>query len=84
LTVVDLSNVTVLASVLREHAIEVVISTIAHAGLPTQHLQADAAQAAGVGLYVSSEFGYSTIGQTEGELGLKDKFAGKGSKIQLI
>ena len=68
---------TSLASVFREHAIEVVISMIAHAGLPTQYLQADAAKAASVKLYVSSEFGYPTIGQNQGELGLKETFAGE-------
>ncbi|KIM90753.1 hypothetical protein PILCRDRAFT_1015 [Piloderma croceum F 1598] len=51
---VDLSDVTALASVFHEHAIEVVVSTIAHAGLPTQYLQADAAKAAGVKLFYRS------------------------------
>jgi len=80
---VDLSDVTSLASVFHEHAIEVVISMIAHAGLPTQYLQADAAKAASVKLYVSSEFGYPTIGQNQGELGLKETFAGYISSIGL-
>lgn len=74
---VDITDVSALTAVLREHDIEVVVSTIAHAALPTQNLQADAAKAAGIKLYVSSEFGYPTIGQTESELGLKNKFAGR-------
>ncbi|KDQ14393.1 hypothetical protein BOTBODRAFT_32853 [Botryobasidium botryosum FD-172 SS1] len=73
--VVDLKSASALAAAFREHNIEVVVSTIGHPGLPDQPILADAAKLAGVKLFVPSEFGYSTLGQTEGELGLKDKFA---------
>lgn len=69
-----LTDVPALAATFKEHKIEVVVSTIAHAALPHQNLLGDAAKQAGVKLFLPSEFGYSTIGQTEGELGLKAKF----------
>ncbi|KAF7975612.1 hypothetical protein HWV62_9195 [Athelia sp. TMB] len=71
---VALTDVSALASVLKAHDIEVVVSTVAHEALPHQHLLADAAKEAEVKLFLPSEFGYSTIGLTEGELGLKAKF----------
>lgn len=71
---VSLTDVSALAAVFREHNIEVVVSTVAHEALPHQHLLGDAAKQAGVKLFLPSEFGYSTIGLTEGELGLKAKF----------
>lgn len=63
-----------LAAAFKENKTEVVISTIGHAALPNQRFLADAAKQAGVKLFLPSEFGYSTIGQTEGELGLKTEF----------
>jgi len=69
-----LTDVPALAAAFGEHRIEVVVSTVAHAALPNQSLLADAAKQAGVKLFLPSEFGYSTIGQTEGELGLKSQF----------
>ncbi|KAF7975618.1 hypothetical protein HWV62_9207 [Athelia sp. TMB] len=69
-----LTDVSALAAVFKEHKVEVVVSTVAHDALPNQHLLGDAAKEAGVKLFVPSEFGYSTLGLTEGELGLKAKF----------
>ena len=69
-----LTDVAALATVFKEHKVEVVVSTVAHEALPNQHLLGDAAKEAGVKLFVPSEFGYSTLGLTEGELGLKAKF----------
>jgi hypothetical protein len=71
---VELTDVPALAAAFKEHEIEVVISTVALKGLPHQKLLGDAAKQAGVKLFVASEFGFSTIGQTEGELGLKAEF----------
>jgi len=72
---VDLTNVDKVAEILREHKVEVVVSTVGVPGLPTQPILGDASKLAGVKLFVPSEFGYSTIGQKEGTLGLKQKFA---------
>jgi hypothetical protein len=71
---VGFTDVPALAAAFKEHEIEVVISTIGHAALPNQKFLGDAAKQAGVKLFLPSEFGYSTIGQTEGELGLKTEF----------
>ena len=71
---VALTDVSALAAVLKAHNIEVVVSTVAHEALPHQHLLGDAAKEAGVKLFLPSEFGFSTTGLTEGELGLKAKF----------
>ncbi|KAF7975619.1 hypothetical protein HWV62_9209 [Athelia sp. TMB] len=71
---VSLTDVAALAALFKEHKIEVVVSTVAHEALPHQHLLADAAKEAGVKLFVPSEFGYSTLGITEGELGIKAQF----------
>jgi len=80
---VGLTDVPALAAAFREHNIEVVVSTIAHEGLPNQKLLGDAAKQAGVKLFLPSEFGYSTIGQTEGELGLKAEFGEYLKEIDL-
>ena len=66
---VELTDVPALATTFKEHEIEVVISTVAHRGLLHQKLLGDAAEQAGVKLFVASEFGVSTIGQKEGAFG---------------
>ena len=73
-----------LASVLRTNDAEVVISAIGIAGLSTQHIQGDAAKAAGVKLFVPSEFGFPSIGREGSILQLKDTFAGKEETIKEI
>ncbi|KAF7976124.1 hypothetical protein HWV62_7569 [Athelia sp. TMB] len=80
---VSLTDVSALAALFKEHKIEVVVSTVAHEALPHQHLLADAAKQAGVKLFVPSEFGYSTLGITEGELGIKAQFGEYIEKIGL-
>jgi len=80
---VSLTDVPALAATLKEHNIEVVVSTVAHEALPHQQLLGDAAKEAGVKLFLPSEFGYSTIGLTEGELGLKSKFGEYLEEIKL-
>jgi hypothetical protein len=72
---VVLTDVPALAAAFEEHRIEVVVSTVGHPALPNQKLLGDAAKQAGVKLFFPSEFGFSTIGQTQGELALKDQFA---------
>lgn len=64
-----------LAAALKKHNIEVVVSTVAQAALPHQTLLGDAAKQAGVKLFLPSEYGFTTVGQTEGELGMKSRFA---------
>jgi len=73
---VELTDVSALAAAFTEHKIDVVISTVGHAGLTHQYLLADAAKQAGVKLFLPSEFGFSTIGLEESGsgLGLKSKF----------
>jgi len=71
---VSLTDVPALAAALKEHKIEVLVSAVSLPGLPKQSLLADAAKLAGVKLFVPSEFGFSTFGQTEGELGFKAEF----------
>lgn len=80
---VELTDVAALASTFKEHNIEVVVSAVATVALVNQTHIADAAKEAGVKLFVPSEFGYSTIGQTEGALGLKDKLAAHLKEIGL-
>ncbi|KZP32597.1 NAD(P)-binding protein [Athelia psychrophila] len=73
---VSLTDVPALAATLKEHGVEVVVSTVGGAALPQQQLLGDAAKQAGVKLFVPSEFGTSTLGlaDQEGPLGLKAKF----------
>ena len=70
---IGLTDVPALAAAFKENQIEVVISTVGVGGLPDQKLLGDAAKQAGVKLFVPSEFGFPTIGQTKGELGLKNQ-----------
>jgi len=80
---VDLKSATALADAFRAHNVEVVVSTVGHPGLPDQPTIAEGAKLAGVKLFAPSEYGYSTIGQTQGELGLKSKFADHLTEIGL-
>ncbi|KAF7975146.1 hypothetical protein HWV62_10311 [Athelia sp. TMB] len=80
---VALTDVAALAAVFKTHNIEVVVSTVAHEALPHQHFLADAAKQAEVKLFLPSELGFSTLGLTEGELGLKAKFGQYLEEISL-
>ncbi|KAJ7039627.1 hypothetical protein C8F04DRAFT_1085933 [Mycena alexandri] len=76
---VDTSDAAAVTVVLKEHKIDVVISTIdvgAGEWDVVQKPVVDAAKAAAVKLYVPSEFGCPTDGHTEEMLGGKNKFAG--------
>ncbi|KAJ7116191.1 hypothetical protein C8R46DRAFT_976711, partial [Mycena filopes] len=75
---VDTSDVAAVTAVLKEHKVDVVISTIkAHGegGAEAQMPVIDAAKAAAVKLYVPSEFGSPTDGYKEGPLAPKNKLA---------
>jgi len=68
--VVDYTSPDSLQSALK--GIEVVISTVGAAGLGSQEALGEAAKAAGVKLFVPSEFGGDTLGATEGLYGAKN------------
>ena len=55
---VDLTDVNALTKAFKENNIEVVVSTVSMAALPGEHLPVDAAEAAGVQLFIMSEFGH--------------------------
>ncbi|KZO98447.1 NAD-P-binding protein [Calocera viscosa TUFC12733] len=68
--VVDYDSSASLQSAL--HGIDVVISTVTTAALSVQEPLGDAAKAAGVKLFVPSEFGGDTTGRTDGLFGIKN------------
>ncbi|KAI6032081.1 hypothetical protein BKA83DRAFT_4209748 [Pisolithus microcarpus] len=65
------------------NSVDVVISTLSGEGLHAQYKLADAAKAAGVKLFVPSEFGMPTRGATEGQLAEKSKLADYAQSIGL-
>jgi hypothetical protein len=73
----DYADVKAVASVLREHKVEVLVSALAYGALPSQSPIADAAKEAGVKLFVPSEFGLPTEGGKGGHLVIKSQFAGE-------
>ncbi|KAH8817795.1 NAD(P)-binding protein, partial [Flagelloscypha sp. PMI_526] len=74
--VVDYGNVDQVREVLKQHAIEVIISTIGFGGVATQVKVAEAAVSAGtVKLFLPSEFGIPTEGRKDPGLGLKSNIA---------
>jgi uncharacterized protein YbjT (DUF2867 family) len=64
----DVSALPALAALFKEHAIEVVISTVGAQVLGLQQGLGDAAKQGGVKLFVPSEFGFDTIKHREGRL----------------
>ncbi|KAJ7183143.1 NAD(P)-binding protein [Mycena filopes] len=83
---VDTSDVAAVTAVLKEHKVDVVISTIkAHGegGAAAQMPVVDAAKAAAVKLYAPSEFGSPTDGYTEGFLAPKNKLAEYAKSVGL-
>jgi uncharacterized protein YbjT (DUF2867 family) len=72
----DLTSLDSITAAFKDSKVDVVISTLGHAGiLAAQTLIADAAKAAGVKLFVPSEWGFVTIGATEGPFGVKEAAA---------
>ncbi|KAJ6516754.1 hypothetical protein C8R47DRAFT_403713 [Mycena vitilis] len=62
---VDTADAAAVATVLKEHKVDVLISTITTAAIPAQTVFVDAAKTAGVKLFVPSEFGMVTEGPSE-------------------
>ncbi|KAJ7185310.1 hypothetical protein C8R46DRAFT_1172123 [Mycena filopes] len=83
---VDTSDVAAVTAVLKEHKVDVVISTVkAHdqEGAAAQMPMLEAAKAAAVKLYVPSEWGSPTDGYTEGFPGAKNKIAEHAKSVGL-
>jgi hypothetical protein len=59
---VDYTDVTAVSAVLKEHKVDVILSTLGHEGVGTQKSLADAAKLAAVKLFVPSEFGLPSHG----------------------
>ncbi|KAJ6595892.1 hypothetical protein DFH09DRAFT_1273109 [Mycena vulgaris] len=74
---VDFDNASAIVAVLKEHKVEVVLSTIGTPGAAAQKPLVEAAKLAAVKLFVPSEYGNTTEGYTEGVLGDKNRIAGK-------
>lgn len=72
---VDYDDVQLVTRTLREHGVQVVISTLNPQGLASQNKVADAAKEAGVKLFAPSEFGAPTAGVESGFLQQKDNSA---------
>ncbi|KAF9229700.1 NAD(P)-binding protein [Gyrodon lividus] len=72
---VDYTDVSTVTATLEEHSVDVLISTLGGDGFAAQIPLADAAKAAGVKLYVPSEFGMPTEGAEGGLLGSKHQTA---------
>lgn len=74
---VDYNDAAAVAVVLKHHKVDVLMSTLSTAAAAAQHSLVEAAKLAAVKLFVPSEYGMPTDGQTEGVLGDKNRFAGK-------
>ncbi|KAF8207136.1 serine carboxypeptidase S28-domain-containing protein [Mycena galopus ATCC 62051] len=72
---VDFSNAEAVAAVLKEHRVDVVLSTLTTAAVVAQRSLVDAAKLAAVKLFVPSEYGIPTDGHTEGPLAAKNEIA---------
>ncbi|KAK7042550.1 NmrA domain-containing protein [Favolaschia claudopus] len=72
---VDYDNADAIAKVLKEHNVDVVVSTLTTMAAAAQKTVVDASKLAGIKLFVPSEFGLPTEGYTEGPLGDKAHIA---------
>ncbi|KAG5654051.1 hypothetical protein H0H81_007777 [Sphagnurus paluster] len=72
---VDYGDNTAIIRVLEEHHVQVIISALGTGGLSVQNAIADASKAAGVKLFVPSEFGLPTEGAVDGVFAVKNKSA---------
>ncbi|KAJ7027890.1 hypothetical protein C8F04DRAFT_1189093 [Mycena alexandri] len=72
---VDTSDAAAVGAVLKEHKVDVVLSTVTTLAASGQKPLVDGAKQAGVKLFVPSEYGMPTDGQTEGPLGAKNEIA---------
>lgn len=75
LVVVDYNDVSALTVALKAHNVDVVVSTLGARAISAQTPLADAAKAAGVHLFVPSEFGGPTEGATVPEFAERDEQA---------
>lgn len=74
---IDLLDESAVAAALKEHQVEVVVSTISGGALEHQTSIVNAAKAAGtVRLFAPSEFGEPSYGYTEGRLAVKSNLIG--------
>ena len=74
---VNYADVAAVTSILRSNKVDAVVSTLSGEGFASQKPIADAAKAAGVKLFVPSEFGMPSEGVTDGLVALKAQFAGR-------
>ncbi|KAJ7638123.1 hypothetical protein B0H17DRAFT_1164025 [Mycena rosella] len=72
---VDFTDVAAVAAVLKEHKVDVVLSTITTTTAAAQTSLVEAAKLAAVKLFAPSEYGMPTEGQAEGFLGAKNQIA---------
>ncbi|KAF8205959.1 hypothetical protein K438DRAFT_1578686 [Mycena galopus ATCC 62051] len=72
---VDLTDAAAIATVLKEHNVDVVLSTLTTAATASQKSLVDAAKLAAIKLFVPSEYGMPTDGYAEGPLSEKNKIA---------
>ncbi|KAJ7071412.1 hypothetical protein C8F01DRAFT_1110434 [Mycena amicta] len=72
---VDTSDAIAVEAVLKEHNVDVVLATLATTAVSAQKPIVDAAKAAGVKLFVPSEYGIPTEGETQGVSGAKNQIA---------
>ncbi|KAJ7173606.1 hypothetical protein C8R46DRAFT_991414 [Mycena filopes] len=72
---VDTTDAAAVSAVLKEHKVDVVLSTITTLAAGAQKPLVDGAKQAAVKLFVPSEYGIPTDGQTEGPLGAKNDTA---------
>lgn len=75
---VDFNNAGAVAAVLKQHKVDVMLSTVNVVAAPERTHKAliEAAKLAAVKLFVPSEYGMTTEGYTEGPLGFKNQLAG--------
>ncbi|KAJ6630981.1 hypothetical protein B0H10DRAFT_1773468 [Mycena sp. CBHHK59/15] len=72
---VDTSDTAAVAAVLKQHKVDVVLSTVTTTAAAAQNVFVDAAKSAGVKLFAPSEYGMPTEGLTEGVLAAKNQVA---------
>jgi len=80
---ISFTDVPALSAAIKEHNIEVVVSTVGAAGIEGQTLLGDAAKQGGAKLFVPSEFGFPTLGAKEGLFSVKERAAAHLKSIGL-
>jgi saccharopine dehydrogenase-like NADP-dependent oxidoreductase len=80
---VDLNDVAAISAVLKEHKVDVVLSTVPTPAAGAQRPLVDAAKLAKVKLFVPSEYGMPSDGHSESVQGEKNKLVGKFCLVSL-